>query len=124
MRFGKKGKLSPRYIGPFHIIERVGDVAYINDLHVSMSQIHDVFHVSMLRKYVANPSHILRNEPIELKAYLSYEELPLQIIDRKIQELRNKCISLVKVVWQKHDKPEEATWETGEEMRKNYSELF
>ena len=77
MRFGKKGKLSPRYIGPFSVIERIGDVAYKLDLPMSMSQIHNVFHVSMLRKYIANPSHILKNKLVELKADLSYEEKPI-----------------------------------------------
>ena len=74
MRFGKKGKLSPRYIGPFSVIERIGDVAYRLDLPMSMSQIHNVFHVSMLRKYIANPYHILKNELVELKADLRYKE--------------------------------------------------
>ncbi|KAK6163794.1 hypothetical protein DH2020_000658 [Rehmannia glutinosa] len=85
MQFGKKGKLSPRYIGPFHITERIGDVAYRLDLPASMSQIHDVFHVSMLRKYVSNPSHILKCEPVELKADLSYEEVPVEILLREVK---------------------------------------
>ena len=80
MRFGKKEKLSSRYIGPFLVIERIGDVSYRLDLPTSMSQIHNVFHVSMLRKYIANPSHILKNELVELKADLSYEEKPVQIL--------------------------------------------
>ncbi|KAK6146677.1 hypothetical protein DH2020_020546 [Rehmannia glutinosa] len=98
MRFEKKGKLSPRYIGPFHIRERIGDVAYRLDLPASMSQIHDVFHVSMLRKYVSNPSHILKHEPVELKADLSYEEVPVEILLQEVKKLRNKEIPLVKVL--------------------------
>ncbi|KAK6149325.1 hypothetical protein DH2020_016850 [Rehmannia glutinosa] len=119
MRFGKKGKLSPRYIGPFHITERIGDVAYRLDLPASMSQIHDVFHVSMLRKYVANPSHILTNEPIELKTNLSYEEMPVGILLREVKKLRNKEIPLVKVLW-RNQSVEEATWEREDEMRAKY----
>ncbi|KAK6150506.1 hypothetical protein DH2020_015438 [Rehmannia glutinosa] len=123
MRFGKKGKLSPRYIGPFRITERIGDVAYRLDLLASMSQIHDVFHVSMLRKYVANPSHILTNEPIELKTDLSYEEIPVRILLREVKKLRNKEIPLVKVLW-RNQSVEEATWEREDEMRAKYPNLF
>ncbi|KAK6151883.1 hypothetical protein DH2020_014518 [Rehmannia glutinosa] len=123
MRFGKKGKPSPRYIGPFHITERIGDVAYRLDLPASMSQIHDVFYVSMLRKYVANPSHILTNEPIELKVDLSYEEIPVRILLREVKKLRNKEIPLVKVLW-RNQSVEEVTWEREDEMRAKYPNLF
>ncbi|KAK6122217.1 hypothetical protein DH2020_044045 [Rehmannia glutinosa] len=123
MRFGKKGKLSPRYIGPFRIIEKIGDVAYRLDLPASMSQIHDVFHVSMLRKYVANPTHILTNEPIELKTDLSYEEILVRILLREVKKLRNKEIPLVKVLW-RNQSIEDATWEREDEMRAKYPNLF
>ncbi|XP_051137571.1 transposon Ty3-G Gag-Pol polyprotein [Andrographis paniculata] len=73
MRFGKKEKLSPRYVGPFSITKRIGKVAYRLDLPTSMSQIHNVFHVSAFRKYIADPSHVLKSEPTELKSDLSYE---------------------------------------------------
>ncbi|KAK6162217.1 hypothetical protein DH2020_002058 [Rehmannia glutinosa] len=124
MRFGRKGKLSPRYIGPFHITERIGDVAYRLDLPASMSQIHNVFHVSMLRKYVSNPFHILKHEPIELKENLSYTERPIRIIDQQILQLRKREISMVKVEWQNHNQDEDATWEMEEDMRNQYPELF
>ncbi|KAK6160712.1 hypothetical protein DH2020_004093 [Rehmannia glutinosa] len=123
MRFGRKGKLSPRYIGPFHITKRIGHVAYRIDLPASMSQIHDVFHVSMLRKYVSNPSHILKHEPVELKADLSYEEVPLEILLHEVKKLRNKEIPLVKVLW-RNQSVEEATWEREDEMRVKYPDLF
>ena len=123
MRFGKKGKLSPRYIGPFHITERIGDVAYKLDLPGSMSQVHNVFHVSMLRKYIANPSHILKNQPIELKEDLSYEERPIEILLREVKQLRNKTIPLVKVLW-RNQSTEEATWEMEDDMKVKYPELF
>ena len=76
----------------------------------SLSGVHNVFHVSMLRKYTPNTSHILRQEPIQLKEDLTYEERPVQILDRSEKELRNKKISLVKVLW-RNQSVEEATWE-------------
>jgi hypothetical protein len=123
MRFGKKGKLSPRYIGPFEIVERVGAVAYRLGLPPDLSHVHDVFHVSLLRKYLADPSHVIRFEPIQLGADLSYEEQPTQILDRKEQVLRTKVIPLVKVLWRNH-LIEEATWESEEIMRRNFPQLF
>lgn len=97
MRFGKKGKLSPRYIGPFEILERVGATAYRLALPPSLSQLHDVFHVSMLRKYVPDPSHVLTAQPIELSKDLTYVEQLIEFLDRRKQVLRTKTIPLVKV---------------------------
>ncbi|PON35669.1 Ribonuclease H-like domain containing protein [Parasponia andersonii] len=98
MRFGKKEKLSPRYIGPFEILDKVRDIAYRLALPPLLSNVHNVFHVSMLRRYVPNPSHILSYEPLELSQDVSYEEEPVEILDRKEQELRSKKIPLVKVL--------------------------
>ncbi|KAL5547651.1 hypothetical protein UlMin_002882 [Ulmus minor] len=123
MRFGKKGKLSPRYIGPFKILERIGKVAYRLALPPNLSSVHNVFHVSMLKKYVPDPYHVLEHEPIEVHEDLTYEEKPVQILDRKEKTLRNKVISLVKVLWRNH-KIEEATWEREDEMREKYPNLF
>ena len=123
VRFGKRGKLSPRYIGPYLITERVGSVAYRLELPSELSQVHDVFHVSMLRKYVADPSHVLVSQPVSLREDLVYEEEPVQILDRKEQVLRNKTIPLVKVLWRNHN-VEEATWEPEEQMREQYPHLF
>ena len=123
MRFGKKGKLSPRYIGPYEILEKVGMVAYKLALPPELARLHDVFHVSMLRKYVADPSHVLVEQPIELKEDLSYVEEPLAIVDRKEQILRSKVIPLVKVVWRRHSM-EEATWESEDSMKMRYPYLF
>ncbi|KAL5568676.1 hypothetical protein UlMin_025251 [Ulmus minor] len=108
MRFGKKGKLSPRYIGPFEILERIGKVTYKLALPSELSTVHNVFHVLMLRKYISDPSHVLESEPIEIREDLTYEEQPVQILDRKNKALRNKVIPLVKVLWRNH-KVEEAT---------------
>ena len=123
MRFGKKGKLSPRYVGPFEILDRVGDVAYRLALPLSLSNVHNVFHVSMLRRYIPNPSHVLSYEPLELSQDVSYDEQPVDILDRKEKELRNKKIPLVKVLWRNHE-VEEATWEREEEMKMKYPHLF
>ena len=123
LRFGKKGKLAPRYIGPFEVLERVGKVAYRLALPMSMERVHNVFHVSLLRKYVSDPSHVLQMEEVELQDNLAYEERPVQILDRKVKELRNKQIPLVKVLWRNH-KIEEATWEMEQDMRSRYLELF
>ncbi|KAL5542066.1 hypothetical protein UlMin_009776 [Ulmus minor] len=120
---GKKGKLSPRYIGPFEILERIGKVAYKLALPSELAAVHNVFHVSMLRKYVSDPSHVLVSEPIEVREDLTYQEQPVQILDRKDKALRNKVIPLVKVLWRNH-KVEEATWEREDEMRAKYPHLF
>ena len=110
LRFGKRGKLSPRYIGPYRIVERIGEVAYRLELPSDLDRIHDVFHVSMLRKYIPDPSHVLTEQPV-------------QILDRREQVLRNKTIPLVKVLWRSHT-VEEATWEHEEQMKRHYPHLF
>ncbi|GAV58557.1 Chromo domain-containing protein [Cephalotus follicularis] len=119
MRFGKKGKLSPRYIGPYEILERIGEVAYRLALTPSLSHVQNVFHVSLLRKYMANPSHVLRTEPIQVHEDLSYNEQPMDILDYKEQVMRTKTIPLVKVLWKNHD-VEEVAWELEDTMRQEY----
>ena len=104
MRFRRRGKLSPRYIGPYEIVSKVGPVAYKLKLPPELSRIHDTFHVSMLRKYIPDPSHMLREQPVLLKENLTYEETPVQIVDRKEQVLRSKVIPLVKVLWKNHER--------------------
>ncbi|XP_057972648.1 uncharacterized protein LOC131160780 [Malania oleifera] len=116
IRFGKKGKLSPRYIGSFEVLERIGPVVYKLALPSALSRIHDVFHVSMLKRYVPDPSYIISYEALEIGDTLSYDEVPVQILDRKEQELRTKKIPLVKVLRRNHA-VKEALWELEEEMR-------
>ena len=82
LRFGKRGNLSPRYIGPFRIVERIGEVAYRLELLSDLDRIHDVSHVSMLRKYIPDPSHVLTEQLVEIQENLTYEEEPVQILDR------------------------------------------
>ena len=74
VRFGKRGKLNPHYVGPFEIMEKIGSVAYRLALTLEFANIHDVFHISMLRKYVANPTHLLKQPPIYLEKNVKYEE--------------------------------------------------
>ncbi|KAL0537619.1 hypothetical protein IC582_026602 [Cucumis melo] len=123
LRFERRGKLSPRFVGPFEILERIGPVAYRLALPPSLSTVHDVFHVSMLRKYVPNPSHVVDYEPLEIDENLSYVEQPVEVLAREVKTLRNKQIPLVKVLWRNH-RVEEATWEREDDMRSRYPELF
>ena len=123
MRFGNKGKLSPRYIGPYEILEIVGPLSYRLALPPELAKIHNVFHVSMLRRYRSDPSHVLRDSEIEVYDNLTYVEEPVTIVDYKVKKLRKHDIPMVKVIWKHHD-IREATWETEEKMRRNYPYLF
>ncbi|KAL0546671.1 hypothetical protein IC582_016583 [Cucumis melo] len=123
LRFERRGKLSPRFVGPFEILERIGPVAYRLALPPSLSTVHDVFHVSMLRTYVSDPSHVVDYEPLEIDENLSYVEQPVEVLAREVKTLRNKQIPLVKVLWRNH-RVEEATWEREDDMRSRYPELF
>ena len=123
IRFGKRGKLSPRYIGPFEVLERVGAVAYRLALPPSLSTVHEVFHVSMLRKYTPDPTHIVDWGELVVDADGTFEEGPVRIMDSREQVLRGKTVRLVKVLWQ-HRGVEEATWEREDTIRANYPFLF
>ena len=98
-------------------------MAYKLALPPEFEKVHNVFHVSMLRRYRSDPSHVLEPEEVELSTDLTYEEEPVQIFDREVKRLRNKTVSLVKVLWRNH-KVTEATWESKEIMRKQYPHLF
>ncbi|XP_028098161.1 uncharacterized protein LOC114297879, partial [Camellia sinensis] len=123
IRVGKRGKLNPRYIGPFKILERIGPVAYRLSLPPELSNIHNVFHVSILRRYLRDPEHVVDYGDLEFQEDLSYEEQPVQILNRHDQVLRNKTIPLVKILWRNH-RVEGATWETESQMRTKYPHLF
>ena len=90
MRFWREGKLSPRFIGPYEVIEKVGPVAYRLALPPELEKIHNVFHVSMLRRYRSDPSHVVSSEIIEFLPNLIYEEELAEILAREVKELRNK----------------------------------
>ena len=123
IRFGTRGKLSPRYIGPFEILDRVGDVSYRLALPPSLDGVHNVFHVSQLRRYVKDDSHILDHSELELQPDLSYQEQPMAILDRSVKTLKNKDIPLVLVSWNRQV-PGEATWEREDVIRERYPQLF
>ena len=123
LRFGKKGKLSPRFIGPYEVLERIGPVAYRLTLPPELAKLHNVFHVSMLRKYRSDESHILPVQEIQVQEDLSYDEEPKAILDREVKQLWNKQVPLVKVFWKHHGR-EEATWEPEVTMRAQYPQLF
>ncbi|XP_057996486.1 uncharacterized protein LOC131175830 [Hevea brasiliensis] len=116
LRFGKKGKLSPRFIGPYEIIERAGSVAYKLALPPELSKIHNVFHVLMLMRYRSDPTHVIPRETTEVQPYLTYEEELVAILAREVKELRNKQVSLVKVLWRNHA-IEKVTWESEEVVK-------
>ncbi|WMV09937.1 hypothetical protein MTR67_003322 [Solanum verrucosum] len=98
MRFGKKGKLIPRYIGPYRISKRIGNVAYELELPQELAMVHLVFHTSMLKKCMRDPSLIIPTEDIGMNDSLSHEEIPVQILDHQVCKLRTKEIASVKVL--------------------------
>ena len=123
IRFGKRGKLSPRYIGPFEVLKRVGAVAYRLALPPSFSSVHEVFHVSMLWKYTPDPTHIVNWGELVVDAEGTFEEGLVRIMDSREQVLRGKTVRLVKVLW-KHQGVEEPTWEREDTVRANYPFFF
>ncbi|XP_024032900.1 uncharacterized protein LOC112095344 [Morus notabilis] len=122
-RFGMKGKLASRYIGPFQIVQRVGVVAYRLALPPELSHVHNVFHVSILRECKPDPEAIVQWYDVPIQYDTTYEEAPIQILDGKMKSLRRHEIPLVKVLWQ-HYGVEEATWELEATMQKRYPYLF
>ena len=99
IRFGSRGKLGPRLIGPFEVLERLGEMAYRLALPPSLDGVHDVFHVSQLRRYVRDDNHVLDHIELELRPDLSYTERPMAILDRTTKELKRQIILLVLVSW-------------------------
>ena len=108
VRFGKRGKLSPRFIGSFEILERISVVAYRLALPPSMSGVHKVFHISMLRKYTSDPTHVMDWGQIEVDTDGTFKEGPVCILDSRDQVLRRKTVRLVRVLW-RHYEVEEST---------------
>ena len=90
MRFGKKGKLSPRYVGPYQIFKRIGKVAYELELPAELAAVHPVFHISLLKKCMSDPTSIVPLESMAVKDSLTDEEVPVEILDRRVRRLRNK----------------------------------
>ncbi|XP_016690800.2 uncharacterized protein [Gossypium hirsutum] len=123
LRLGRKGKLSSRFVGPYRILKRVGSVTYQFELPPKLDHIHDVFHVSMLRRYRSDPSHIIFVEEIKVRPNLTFKEKPIQILDQNVKVFRRKSILFVKVLWRNHG-TEEATWEPEDSIRQQYSHLL
>jgi hypothetical protein len=122
-RFRVKGKLAPRYVGPFKIIDRKGEVAYQLELPPQLSEVHDVFHVSQLKKCLRVPEEQLAMEYLDLGGDLTYCERPIKILDIAERVTHSTVIKICKVQWSHHTE-DEATWEHEEELRANYPELF
>ena len=116
LRFGKKEKLSPRFIGPYEILGRIVPMAYRLALPPELAKLHDVFPVSMLRKYHSDESHILPVQELKVQRDFSYDEKPKAILAHEVKQLRNKQVPLVKVLWQHHGM-EEATLEPESTMK-------
>ena len=123
VRFTKRGKLSPRFIGPFEILEKIGIVLYRLALPPNMSSVHEVFHVSMLQKYTPDPAHVVDWGQIEFDTDGTFEEGPVCILDSHDQVLRRKTVRLVLVLW-RHYGMEESMWEREDTMQATYSFLF
>ena len=123
MRFGKKGKLSPKYVGPFEVLEKVSTLAYRVASPPKLGKFHNMFHVSSLRKYVYDASHVVEIEPIQLNENLAYEEYHIRIVDVMDKILRRAIVKLVKVQWNNHEE-REATWELKSELKEKYPNLF
>ncbi|WVZ87900.1 LOW QUALITY PROTEIN: hypothetical protein U9M48_034475 [Paspalum notatum var. saurae] len=120
-RFNMKGKLAPRYIGPFKIVERKGEVAYKLELPPNLSGIHNVFHVSQLKKWCRKNKH--HREGLDVREDLTYTEHPVKILETSERVTRNRRAKMCRVQW-KHHTEDEATWEREEELRATYPGLF
>ncbi|WVZ80274.1 hypothetical protein U9M48_027765, partial [Paspalum notatum var. saurae] len=118
-RFGVKGKLAPRYVGPFKILERCGPVAYRLELPPHLAAVHDVFHVSQLKKCLRVSEEVVDTSQIQIEPDLTYEEKPIKILDKKQRSTRRKTINFYKIQWSNHSE-EEATWEQEEFLQNKY----
>ena len=118
-RFGVKGKLAPRYVGPYEIIEECGPVAYRLRLPSRLAAIYDVFHISQLKKCVRVPTKFIDQQEILVEPDLSYVEYPLRILDQKERDTRRKVVKMYKIQWSHHIE-EEATWETEDYLNRHY----
>ncbi|KAI3717350.1 hypothetical protein L1987_68917 [Smallanthus sonchifolius] len=123
IRFGKRGKLNPRYVGPFKIVKRIGPVAYQLDLPEGLSGVHDVFHVSNLKKCLADEKLTVPLEELHIDEQLWFIEEPVEIMDREIKTLKRSKIPIVRVRWNSKRGPE-FTWEREDQMIRKYPHLF
>ena len=123
LRFGQDNKLSPRFIEPFQILDYMGEVAYRLAMPPQLANVHNVFHISMLRKYEPDSSHVLVWNDLPLKQDASYKVQPIRILKANEHVFCGRTISLVRVLWQHHS-TEETTLENEKEMCDRYLQLF
>ncbi|KAK1431807.1 hypothetical protein QVD17_08491 [Tagetes erecta] len=123
VRFGKKGKLAPRYVGPFEVVERIGLVAYRLRLPQELNGVHDVFHVSNLKKCLTDDPVIIPLDEVRIDDKLHFIEEPVEILDREVKKLKRSRIPIVKVRWNSRRGPE-FTWEREDHMKRKYPQLF
>ncbi|GJY50024.1 putative reverse transcriptase domain-containing protein [Tanacetum coccineum] len=123
IRFGTKGKLAPRYVGPFEILERIGPVAYRLRLPEELSSVHDIFHVLNLKKCLADANLHMSLDEIKIDKTLCFVEEPVEIMNREVRSLKRSKISLVKVRWNSKRGPE-ITWEREDHIKSKYPQLF
>ncbi|GJZ97208.1 putative reverse transcriptase domain-containing protein [Tanacetum coccineum] len=123
VRFGKRGKLNPRYVGPFKVLEKVGEVAYKLELPEELSRVHNTFHVSNLKKCYADEPLAVLLDGLHFDDKLQFVEEPVEIMDREVKRLKRSRIPLVKVRWNSKRGPE-FTWEREDQFKKKYPHLF
>jgi hypothetical protein len=122
-RFNMKGKLAPRYVGPFKVLKRYGEVAYQLELPKSLSGVHDVLYVSQLKKCLCVPEEQIPLEELTVKEDLTYEEFPVKILETAKRVTRSRVIKMCKILWNRYLEAE-TTWEREDEPRKSYPQLF
>ena len=120
IRFGKRGKLNPRYIGPFEILARIGSVAYQLKLPQELSNVHNVFHVSNLKTCLSDDTLVVPHDEIQVNTKLNFVEEHVEIMDREVKRLKESRIPIVKVRWNSLRGPE-FTWEHEDQMKEKYT---
>jgi hypothetical protein len=121
IKFGKGDKLSPRFVGPFQVVERKGHMAY--RLALPLRHMHDVFHVYVLRHYVSDPTHVIDMSSLEVSYEGAVTTEPIHILDHHIQQIRCRTVDQVKVQWDNYS-PHSATWEDAYDMHQQFPYLF
>jgi hypothetical protein len=121
--FKIRGKLAPRYIGPFKILQQRGEVAYQVELPSQLSDVHDVFYISQLRKCLRVPEEQMPLEELTVGEDLTYQEYPVKILDTSEKVTRNNRYKMCKVQWSNHTE-EEATWEKEDQLKVEFPHIF